>query len=803
MKRKIILPLLLLLLAATTNGQSCQAARQSQAASIYYSPENLRSDTIDILKYTINLTVGNVSNQTIAGNTAVRFAPKLNNRTYIRLDLLKMTVDSVKEGLTLLTYNYNDTVLRVNFSAPKNTTDTAVIVIYYKGPPVIDNTGWGGFYFDNTQGAQYAYNLGVGFGAKPHNYGRVWFPCFDNFVERSKYEFNITTDTARRAYCNGALVSDIVSGANRTRKWVLDKQIPTYLASVAVAKYSQVNWTINTLTGIKPIVLAAHASDTTALKASFINLPTCITGFENYFGPYIWNRFGYCLVPFGSGAMEHVTNIAYPKPFIGSLTYEADLMAHELSHHWWGDLITCETQEDMWINEGMAVFSSYMFLEWKYGKSSYTTKVKSVHEQLVHFLHLKESFRPISGVPHSLTYGDHVYKKGAEIAHTLRGYLGDSLFFVGLKSVLQSYALKSINSIEFRNQLQAATGQNLTDYFNDWVFAAGWSNFDIDSVRTTAAGGGSFVVTVGLRQKLYGAPQLHNNVPLEISFFRADRSRVVKKAVMSGANATFTFSLPFDPAFVSLNHDGKINDASTHDTRTLKQVGGISFTNGKAFLQMKSVGQDSSIIRVIHHYVKPDAFKYNPALHKLSDQHYWTVTGKLSDGFHSTIRFNYDGTKVSTGNYAYLDTMLTAVNGDSLALFYRKDAGDDWQWVRHFNKVKYSSRTGFIEADTLKFGQYAFANFGDTLLVGNKTVSVPADVTVFPNPSGRELKIRASSVPADSECAIYNVEGKVVVIQKITRPVTTIRTETLAPGTYTLKINSGNSLIYSGKVVVQ
>ncbi|MEO6303847.1 MAG: hypothetical protein ABIP51_11815, partial [Bacteroidia bacterium] len=174
----------------TAQNYGCQAGKNSQAlTSIYYSPENHRSDTFDILKYTINLEIGNFTTKLLQGNTQIRFAPKLNGRTYIRFDLLKLLIDSVKENTTILTYNYNDTILKVNFTAPKNTTDTSIFTVYYHGQPQGDPTGWGGFYFDNTGGAQYAYNLGVGFGAKPHNYGRVWFPCFDNFVERSKYEF--------------------------------------------------------------------------------------------------------------------------------------------------------------------------------------------------------------------------------------------------------------------------------------------------------------------------------------------------------------------------------------------------------------------------------------------------------------------------------------------------------------------------------------------------------------------------------------------------------------------------------------
>jgi len=783
----------------------CQALRSMQTNSLYYSAENLRSDTFDILKYTINLEIGNSATNLLKGNAQVRFAPKMNGRNYIRLDLLRLTVDSVKENSTLLTRTYNDTVLKVNFTAPKNTTDTSVITIYYHGVPQIDATGWGGFYFDNTQGAEYAYNLGVGFGASPHNYGRTWFPCFDNFVERSKYEFNITCDSTRRSYCNGQLISDVVTGANRTRKWVLNEQIPSYLASVAVAAYTQVNWSANTLTGVKPVILAAVSSDTSAMKTGFVHLLNCIQGFENDYGPYRWNRFGYCLVPFSSGAMEHATNISYPRAFIGNLNYEADLMAHELSHHWWGDVVTCETQEDMWINEGMATFSSYLFLEWQYGKARYLNSVKTEHDNLLHYLHKTEGgFRAISGVPHDLTYGDHVYKKGADVAHTLRGYMGDSAFFAGAKYTQQHNAFQSLNSLQFRDLMQAGSGQSLSDFYNNWVLSGGWPHFAIDSVRYISQPGGTYQAVISIKQKLFGAPSLYNNVPLEVAFFQSNWNKTVRRVVMSGATGNFTITLPFLPVYHALNYDSKISDASSHEAKTVKATGAITWTLGKVYTQVLNKGADSSLIRIVHNYVKPDPFKSNAQGHKLSSQHFWKVEGILSPGFVSKIRFNYDGNKNLSGTYAYLDTLNTIVNADSIRVFYRKDAADDWQIVRSFHKVNSTLRTGYIELDTLKLGEYTFGNHGDTtiaLSIGQQTKN-PLKVSVFPNPARHICTIALSEAPAkDCFLTLMSVDGKTLMSRPINTQSTTLNIADLSKGNYLLKLQNGDKL-YSQKLLL-
>ena len=774
---------------------------------LYYNAENLRSDTFDVLKYTINLEVGNSSNKLLKGNTQIRLAPKLNNRNFVRFDLLKFTIDSVKENNSSLSFTYNDTILKVNFSTSKNTTDTSIITVYYHGQPQIDATGWGGFYFDNTQGAEYAYNLGVGFGAKPHNYGRTWFPCFDNFVERSKYEFNITCDSSRRSYCNGQLISDIVSGNKRTRKWQLNEQIPSYLASVSLAgNYARVNWQVNTLSGNKPIWLAANAADTVSMKNGFVNLINCIHGFENYFGPYRWNRFGYCVVPFNSGAMEHATNITYPKPFLGNLNYESDLMAHELSHHWWGDLITCETPEDMWINEGMATFSSYMFIEWQYGKSAYLTKVKTQHDNLLHTLHKKEGFRAISGVPHSLTYGDHTYLKGADIAHTLRGYMGDSAFFQSCKYTMQQNAFKHLNANDFKLYFQTAGQMNLGNFFNNWVFAGGWPHFAIDSVRYNSAIFPNTSAVVYIRQSLFGAPNLYGNVPLELSFFNSNRQRTVRRVFVSGALSSVTVTVPFAPMYCALNYDAKISDATTTEAKMLKTTGTNNFTLGKVIFNTVNSGNDTSLIRVVHHYVKPDNFKNNPYGHHLSDQHYWTIEGILAQGFYGKAKFYFDGFKNLTTTNGYMDTMLTRFNTDSLCLFYRKNTADDWQMVNYFTKGITGLKSGFIETDTLKLGEYAFGNLADTLSTQIKTKGSNNlySVKVFPNPAKHFITVELNKRPEVMlRLQLTDLSGKLIYIKNVFDQKNIADLSEIPTGTYLMSILDDKKILHSQKLVLQ
>jgi len=776
----------------------CQKMKsQLSALSLYNSPENLRSDTINILKYTINLDITDFTGKIIKGNTRIKFVPKVNGQNKIRLDFLKMTVDSIKKGTATLTYTYNDTLLKVNLSPSLNIGDTAEIIVYYKGVPQGDQSGWGGFYFNGN----YAFNLGVGFAANPHNYGRVWFPCFDNFIEKCPYEFNITTDTTKFAYCNGQLISDVKAAGKRTRKWILNEEIPTYLASVAVADYTQVNWNVVSVnTNTVPIILAANKNDTNTVKAGFVNFKNCFAGYENYYGPYMWNRVGYCMVPFSSGAMEHATNIAYPQALL-SLNFEY-LMAHEFSHHWWGDLMTCETQEDMWLNEGFATYSEYLFYEWVYNKQKYKDAVKAAHDLLLHKAHVDETqYRAVSGIPHAYTYGDHVYKKGADVAHTLRSYMGDTAFFAGIKYVMQQKAYKSMHSLEFRDLLQTSSGKNMVPFFDNWVMAGGWPHFSIDSMKYVAAGGGSVTATAHLKQKLTGCTVYYTNVPLELTFFDSNWNKTVKKVVMSGPGQSFTMTLPFQPVYSAINYDAKISDAISADIKVVKTAGNFNLQYARALIMVTAAGSDSSFIRIEHNFTRPDAFKNNTGNYKLSTQRYWKLDGILKPGFVSKLRLSYD-----VNASFHLDTCLANPNADSLILVYRKNAADDWKPVKNFTQFKPSNKSGYITCDTLKLGEYAFANKQGPNTIGVKSiVSKAAQLKVYPNPATSQITIDADgyNFSAKEKIEIKNAEGKLIHSQSIRTNSLNIDCSSFAKGVYFVNLVSEGKIISQQKVVLQ
>jgi len=274
---------------------------------------------------------------------------------------------------------------------------------------------------------------------------------------------------------------------------------------------------------------------------------------------------------------------------------------------------------------------------------------------------------------------------------------------------------------------------------------------------------------------------------------------------MSGQSQTFTLSLPYAPVYTALNYDSRISDASSHEYKTIKSAGTVQYVLGKAIVTVASPGTDSSLLRIVHHYAPPDPFKDNSRGHVISDQHYWTVEGILTNGFSASLGLSYDGSKTSTPG-AYLDTLLTRVNGDSIGLFYRKDAREGWQYLRNVKKIKYNSKSGFFQLNDLRVGQYSFANVGDTSTVGLKDKGKLAGIRVFPNPAGKRCTI---ALPDGSESQdryavkLTDVQGRIVLEKNLYEQNNEVELAGLSKGTYLLKIQSGSNLMYSQKLILE
>jgi len=763
----------------------------SVSTALAQFPTDPRSDSLDITRQHIDLNITDFTNKTVNGFSRLAFKAKTGGVKGIYLDLHRFTVDSIKIGATPVAFSYNDTLLKVPFATPMNAGDSTDITVWYRGLAQQGSGGWGGFYW--AQGI--AFNMGVTLYDIPHNAGRFWFPCFDNFTEKAYYDVAVTTQATHSAICGGTLINQQNNpDLTKTWHWKLNRPVPSYLVSVAVGPFAFVHKTFTGSQGPIPVIMAALPADTTGMKNSFQHLEQSFHIYEQFYGPYLWERVGYVLVPFNGGAMEHATNIAYQKTLVnGSLANET-VMAHELSHHWWGDLVTCETAEDMWINEGMAVFSEYLFTEQVYGRANAIANIRGSHISVIKTAHTTDGgYQPLSGVPQQYTYGKHSYDKGGNVAWSLRGYMGDSLFFRGLRAVLNANRFGNVNAPGFRDIITDSTGYDAAPFFADWITQPGFAEFLLDSFVVTPAGGGQFNVSVSTSQRLRAANHLYTQVPLEISFVGANRQQTTRTLIHSGASAQGSFTVPFVPAAVFVNRSEKLFYAVTADEREVKNTGNVTLTYSNFRFNTTAV-TDSALVRSEYHWAKPDANVDQFWRYEITPDRFWKIDGIFPAGFQATATFAYDGSINGPDNVIYSE--------DSVVLFYRPNTGAPWKPAAGFtvNQQLANDKKGTLTTPLIK-GDYCIGTKKQTLTFQDPYGE--AAIIIYPNPTEGNIVIHAKegSLPANYVVMVYDSLGRMVYSGKI-NPDGTVDLGHAAPGRYTVKLMSGKKQMWSSHVVI-
>ncbi|NND95553.1 MAG: hypothetical protein HKN45_11880 [Flavobacteriales bacterium] len=758
----------------------------TQAQKNLLNDSNQRSDTFNILNYDINIDITDYFGDYIKAFTIIDVRPKMNGLEEIHLDLYSLTVDSIKYNGADVLYEYDpDEIGGFNLKVflPEATVidEDFQLTVWYQGEPHQDPQ-WGGFYFENN----YIYNLGIGLSTIPPNFGKVWYPCFDTFVERATYDFRVLSDDGYIPRCQGELISEQnLEGDTVLSHYHLAIPIPTYLSAIAAADYITISYDHEGAFGSIPVELQARSGQEGNMESKFQNLPSAIDALEYWFGPYIWNKVGYVMTTVG--AMEHATNIAYPQSMMSQSIYANDgLLSHELGHLWWGDITSPEIHNHMWLKEGHAEYSQHLMREWHSGEEAFISEVKSNQEFVLESAHADDGgFFPLSPIPDEVIYGRHTYYKGAAQVHSLRGYMGDSLFRVGTQAVLDTFYLSHMNPEQYKSVLMSSTGLDLTDFFDDYIYSPGFSTFVLDSSITTPVGD-NFSTTFYIQQKLREAPHLYNNVPLDFTFLDENWQKHSISQLVGGAYTEVTLETDFEPVMVMLNGEAKINQArldydavlfETTLTNTLPWVG--------MRLKVESI-EDTAFYRAEHHWVGADDSLMDDDILDISDTHYWTIGGIWSEGLSLKGRFYYTGFE----DY-HLDYDLVGNTEANIGLVHRQDPSQPWsiyQWYTLQDGA--DNGNGTIKVDSLIAGEYAFANIEQALSLSENVED--SRFELFPNPGSNKVFLKAA-IPGNYRIILFDGSGKEMLnkLDFLDRQIPhTLDITDLSSGTYTLSISS-------------
>ena len=713
--------------------------------SFHLTSQVTPGDSIHAVKYVIDLEEVDMDTKEITANTTITLLPLVNNLDIIQLQLMDLTVDSVfVNQLKVTSFTHADEIINIPLQAPISPGDTTDVLVYYQGQPFHES--WGGFHFDGS----FAFNLGVGISWVPHNLGKSWFPCIDDFTDRAVYEVKATVPDDKMAIGGGELLQLIDNGnGTHTFRWYINNPIPTYLVSVAIGDYALVQDMYNGIERDIPITYYVLHGDTLQVPGSFERMHEVLALFETKFGAYDWHRIGY--VSTDKGAMEHATNIAYPHFAInGNDSYE-DLYVHELFHMWFGDKVTCDKAEEMWINEGWASFSQYYYTEVLDGTNIFKTAMRNMHAGLLYDCHLSEGgYIPLNDIPQNLTYGRSAYDRGATVVQALRAYLGDAVFFPACEDFLEDFAFTSVSSYDMEANFSQNTGVDMSGFFNNYVYHGGTPGYTLDSFNVVQTGG-NWDVSVYVKQRRHGPAFMGDGNIIGFTVKAQDWNQYSGTVQFDGETGHATVSVPFEPVEVFLDMEERYMDATVDNFMVIDELGAHSFPK-TYFSADVTILTDSILVQATHNYTPPDTLAAPIPGFRLSDYRHWTVKWVGPDPFSATGKFAY--------NISRLDNTLITNPTDSIVILYREDAGMPWTPVDFVLDGNWTH--GDLLVENMQAGDYAMGVWYLSTSTEESFIDEPGEIlSVFPNPSSGNFTFSIDTDNATS-LEIYSYSGQMI-----------------------------------------
>ena len=751
-----------------------------------------RTDTIHAVHYDLHLNIINLSEHQISGYADVKVVPKITGIPYIDLDLIALTVDSLFLNGNSVVFTHTGSLIRIPVTGIDQ-GDTQVVRVHYHGTPVSD-PDWGGYFFSNDN--NFAYNVGVGMSMIPPTIGRVWFPCLDDFKNKATYTFHIRTDADKRAVCNG-LLTDSITLTDQTRiwKWELPYPIATYVTACAVGNFQLYEDTIHGLERIIPVNIYAPASVYQNIPSTFIHLKDAVHIFEALYGPYVWQRVGYTIVPFTQGAMEHVDNICYPMFAVNGTTAYESLMIHELVHMWFGNQITPSGAEQLWLKEGFAVYSEIIANEYLDPTGIIAPAQKrDLHRNVIKTAHLDDGdYYALDNIPQPVTYGTTTYDKGGLTVHSLRGYLGDSLFYNALKILLIQEKFGNLNSEQFFIKMSQITGINLIDFYEGWIHQPGFLHFSIDSIRPT---GTANQYQVHFRQKLHHANNYANSNRVDVEFVSQTGARyLIEKMEFDGATDVVTAMIPFQPAFYVIDPKERLGDALFDYFPTIDSSKMI--TCADAYFRVKDDQfTDTSSVYVAYNLAEPDPLKTPSSnIYRISDNHYWRVEFYEKHIQQGSFHFRYLASLPTSKDY----TLMQGYTKNDLLLLYRRDPTSDWRQIPF--TVAGNNVQGYLITNHTEAGEYLLAVGQYSVGIEDQTLS--ETFSIFPTPADSYFQCRFSDDTwINATIRIYTMEGKLVMETQYNNEGQMINIQQLAAGHYIIKATNKDQQAQNARLMI-
>jgi aminopeptidase N len=516
----------------------------------------------------------------LKGKATLTFKPYFYPVNELVLDAKSMDIndvsliDSKTKAKTKLAFEYKNNKITVKLNRTYNRDEQYMIFVdYVANPDKVEQTGSEaitdakGLYFIDPKGTDPNKPTQVWTQGETES-SSCWFPTIDSPNEKTTQEIYITVDKKYVTLSNGKLVSQKDNGdGTRTDYWKQDLQHSPYLFMMAVGEFSIVK---DTWRG-KQVNYYVEKEYEPYARQIFGNTPQMLDFFSNKLGvDYPWDKYSQIVVrDYVSGAMENTTSTIHGE-FLQRNDRELldetneGVIAHELFHHWFGDLVTAESWSNLPLNESFANYSEYLWLEHKYGRDDADDHQL---DNLNNYLSEADGGKNVDLIRFDYNaredmFDRHSYDKGGRVLHMLRKYLGDDAFFSSLKDYLTTNKFQSAEIHNLRLSFEKVTGEDLNWFFNQWFMDKGHPELDVNYDYD----GGNAIITVAQTQDFKVAPLYR--LPVDVDIYvdgKATRHRVWVDSVKN----TFSFAVTTKPDLIVFDAEhqilGKITDNKSND----------------------------------------------------------------------------------------------------------------------------------------------------------------------------------------------------------------------------------------------
>jgi aminopeptidase N len=316
-------------------------------------------------------------------------------------------------------------------------------------------------------------------------YAHHWVPCYDYPNDKVTQETIVTVADEFKVLSNGRLVSVEEDGDKETRTYHWLQELPhsTYLFLLAIGPFAVIEDSLVSL----PVNYWVYEKDVEDARWIFKKTPHMIDFFNGLYGyAYPWAKYDQVISSRMGGGAENTTATLLGEGVIHDKRAEQDfswdrIIAHEIAHQWWGDLITLRSWEHTWLNESFATYSDYLYTNHDRGEDEGAYDLLGKKNQYLREAHTRY-MRPIVFDRYDRpqqNFDSHTYPKGAAVLHMLRFILGDKPFFRTLKHFLHKHEFQAVDTHDFMIAVKEATGQNMDWFFEQYIFMPGHPVFDI------------------------------------------------------------------------------------------------------------------------------------------------------------------------------------------------------------------------------------------------------------------------------------------------------------------------------------